>query len=142
MEFKSVRNGLDKYIKDRYGIDPEILPFSHENYEICRHTASVKWFAVFIVKDRSAFGLEGNGSTEIVCLKPRDPELTDLITRKPGYLKGYPSVRWNWISVVLDGSVPLDEICRLVDGSYDATRSKGRNGFMPLPKREIVKQEE
>ena len=60
---KTIRERIDSYIKDKYDIDPEILPFSHEDYEIYRHADTGKWFAVFIVKDRSAFGLDGNGKT-------------------------------------------------------------------------------
>ena len=64
-----IHQKLDKYVKNKYGITPEILPFSHENYEIYRHTDTGKWFAVFIEKERSAFGLDGDGRTEIVCFK-------------------------------------------------------------------------
>ena len=68
---KTIRERIDAYIKEKYGIDPEILPFSHEDYEICRHTETGKWFAVFIVKERSAFGLEGDGTAEILCVKQK-----------------------------------------------------------------------
>ena len=34
MEHRTIRERLDAYTKEKYGIDPEILPFSHEDYEI------------------------------------------------------------------------------------------------------------
>ena len=34
---KTIREHIDSYIKDKYDIDPEIFPFSHEDYEIYRH---------------------------------------------------------------------------------------------------------
>ncbi len=34
---KTIRERIDSYIKDKNDIDPEILPFSHEDYEIYRH---------------------------------------------------------------------------------------------------------
>lgn len=87
------------------------------------------------MKPRKAFGLEGEGSAEIVSLKLRDPLLADMLTQRPGYLRGYPSGKWNWVSIVLDGSVPIEEICRLLDESYAATKGKTRNQKVPLVKR-------
>ncbi len=136
MAMKSMREHIDAYTKEKYDIDPEILPFSREDYEIYRHTETGKWFAVFIVKDRSAFGLDGEGKTEILCVKLKDPLLADSLMDLPGYLRGFPSSKWNWVSMVLDGTVPFDDICRWLDESYLATKSKTGNLKMPLPKKE------
>lgn len=130
-----LRERLDAYVKEKYQITPEILPFSHENYEIYRHKDTGKWFAVFIVKTRKAFGLEGDGEAEIVSFRIRDAMLRDMVAQQPGYLWGYPSSRWNWTSAVLDGTVPFEDICRWIDESYKATRSKTKNLNVPLPKK-------
>ena len=135
MKAKTIRERLDACIRETYGIDPEILSFSHEDYEICRHTETGRWFAVFIVKDRSVFGLDGDGTAEILCVKPRDRFLADALVQQPGYLRGYPSRRWNWISMVLDGTVPFEEVCRWLDESFLATGTKGGNLKTPLPKK-------
>lgn len=137
MEGSSIRESLDIYTKEKYGIDPEVLPFSHEEYEVYRHTDTGKWFAVFIVKERSAFGLDGSGTTEIFCFKLKDPLHADILMDQPGYLRGYPSSKWNWVSALLDGTIPFDDICHWLDESYKATKTKGRNLKTPLFKREI-----
>ena len=134
---KTIRERIDSCIKDKYDIDPEILPFSHEDYEIYRHTDTGKWFAVFIVKDRSAFGLDGNGEAEILCVKPKDRSFADYMMQQKGFLRGYPSSKWNWISMVLDGTVPFDDVCRWLDESCGATKSKTGNLKTPLPKRRL-----
>ncbi|MBR6050504.1 MAG: MmcQ/YjbR family DNA-binding protein [Clostridia bacterium] len=139
MVTKTIRERIDAYTKEKYGIDPEILPFSHEEYEIYRHTENGKWFAVFIVKERSAFGLEGDGTAEIICVKIKDPFFADILMQQPGYLRGYPSSKWNWVSMVLDGTVPFEDICRWLDESYLATRTKAGNLKTPLLKRESSK---
>ena len=131
---ESIREKLDRYTREQYGVEPEILPFSRENYEIYRHASSGKWFAVFVVKDRTVFGLPGEGETEILCVKIKDPYYADFLMRQPGYLRGYPSGKWNWVSVVLDGSVPFDEILPLLDESYAATKTKTKNQKVPLIK--------
>lgn len=135
----NIRRRLDAYAKEAFGVDPEILPFSHEDYEIYRHTDTGKWFAVFIVKERSAFGFSGDGPAEIICVKVADPMYADFLMNQPGYLRGYPSRGWNWVSAVLDGTVPFEELRRMLDESYKATKSKARNLKVPLVKREEPK---
>ena len=131
-----LRARLDAYVREKYGVVPELLPFSHEDYSIYRHTHTGRWFAVFIVKERREFGLPGGGSAEIVCFKIRDNMPADVLARQPGYLRGYPSRRWNWLSAVLDGTVPLEDICRWLDESYEATKSKTKNKRIPLARKQ------
>lgn len=130
------REQLDAYVKQKYGVVPELLPFSHEDYSIYRHTRTGRWFAVFIVKERREFGLPGNGNAEIVCFKIRDNMLADVLAQQPGYLRGYPSRKWNWLSAVMDGTVPLEDICRWLDESYEATKSKTKNKRIPLARKQ------
>ena len=136
MQTNEIRERLDAYVRENYGIVPEILPFSKEKYEIFRHSDTGKWFAVFVEKEQSVFGFDGDGTAEILCVKPRDPYLADFLLSQPGYLGGYPSKSWKWLSVVLDGTVPFEEICNLLDESYRATKAKGKNLKTPLSKKE------
>lgn len=130
----SIREQLDAHVKEKYRIEPEILPFSRENYGVYRHPDTGRWFAVFIVKDRSAFGLPGFGDVEVVSFKLRDRMLADFVAQQPGYLRGFPAGNWHWTTVVLDGTVPYEDICRWIDGSYEATKTKAKNKRTPLPK--------
>jgi predicted DNA-binding protein (MmcQ/YjbR family) len=58
----------------------------------------------------------GPGSVSLKC----DPGLAvDLRGRYPGITPGYHLNKRHWITVVLDGSVPQDEVLELVDHSYD-----------------------
>ena len=132
----TIREQLDAYVKEKYGIEAEILPFSKEDYGVYRHPDTGRWFAVFIVKDRCAFGLAGFGDVEVVSFKIRDRMLADFVTQQPGYLRGFPASNWNWTTAVLDGTIPFEDICRWVDESYDATNTKAKNKRMPLLKRE------
>ncbi len=141
MSDEAIRERLDAYVKRKYGVEPEILPFSKENYTVYRHADTGKWFAVFIVKERSVFGLEGEGEAEVVSVKVKDPLLADYLMQQPGYLRGYPSSKWNWVTMLLDGTVPFEEICRWVDDSCRATKTKAKNMRTPLVKRESWKRE-
>lgn len=131
----TIRARLDAYVKRNYEIEPEILPFSKEDYAIYRHADTGKWFAVFIVKERTAFGLTGEGPVEVVSVKVKDPLLADFLMQQPGYLRGYPSSKWNWVTAVLDGTVPFEDICRWLDDSFQATKTKSKNRNTLLMKR-------
>lgn len=132
----TIREQLDAYVKEKHGIEPEILPFSKDDYGVYRHTETGKWFTVFIVKDRSAFGLPGSGEVKVVCFKIADRMLADFVAQQPGYLRGYPAGNWNWTTAVMDGTIPFEDIRRWVDESYEATRTKTKNKRTPLPKKE------
>ena len=44
-------------------------------------------------------------------------ELPGLL-KKPGYLPAYHMNKKSWVTVILDGTVPLTEIKKLLDKSY------------------------
>ncbi len=131
----TLREMLNAYVKKNYRIEPEILPFSHEDYEIYRHADTGRWFAVFIVKPRRVFGLEGDGDAEIMSFRIRDAMLRDMTAQQPGYLTGFPSRKWNWTSAVLGGTVPFEDLCFWIDERYKATGTKSQNMSFPLPKK-------
>lgn len=66
MESITIRERLELYAKEQYKVEPEQLPFNHEDYSIFRHIGNGKWFAVFIVKPRSELGLDGGGDAQKV----------------------------------------------------------------------------
>lgn len=138
MDNETQRSQLEAYVKRKYDVEAEQLPFNREDYAVFRHPSNGKWFAVFIVKSHKELGSSGNGDAEIVSVKLQDPSLLDVLVHRPGYLRGYPSHRWNWISIVLDGTVPLEEICRWLDESYSITKNKAANKKIPLLKRDSI----
>ena len=59
----------------------------------------------------------------------------DMLLRQKGYFPAYHiSSGSSWISVLLDGTVPFQEICDLIDLSYEVTASKKKKQQMRLPK--------
>ncbi len=39
----------------------------------------------------------------------------DMLIQKEGHMKGYHISRGNWISILLDGTVPFEEISGMLD---------------------------
>ena len=52
-----------------------------------------------------------------------DPDLIDLLRMNPGILPGYHMSRKYWISILLDGSVPFEQVTSLLDQSFQLTAS-------------------
>ena len=99
-------------------------PFYNSLSFLCRQFLNRKWFGLVMDVSRSKLGLDGDGLVDILNVKLDDPIMVDDLIRQPGYMKGYHISRGNWISIILDGTVSLDEICSLLEVSYPVTSQK------------------
>lgn len=119
-----MREEVFRYIKEKYNIEPD-YPFSTApTYPVLRHRDNRKWFALIMDVPREKLGLKGDEAVDIINVKLGDRMLVDMLAQEPGYFYGYHITRSNWISILLDGTVPLEEICRWIDESYGVTASK------------------
>lgn len=60
-------------------------------------------------------------SADIVNVKIADLFLADMLVQQEGFFRGYHIARGNWISILLDGTVEFEEVCRWLQESYMAT---------------------
>lgn len=125
----TIRTELTKYIKDGYGIDPDFPWERDDTSAVFRHKGSRKWFALMIRVRRDRLGLEDDGITDVINLRIKDPILHDDLIHKEGIFPAYHMNKRNWISVLMDGTVPEDDIKGLIDASCQATLvvKKGKN---------------
>lgn len=63
---------------------------------------------------------------EVINLKIGDPLLVDLLIRQRGIFRAYHMNHEKWISIVLNGTVPLSEILRWTSESYGVTAPRIR----------------
>ena len=137
-ELASLKDAVIAYVKEKYGASPENLWMRYPNYAIFRHGDNRKWFALMMDVEKSKLGLPGNDVVDILNVKLSDPILADLLAQQPGYMRGYHIARGNWISLLMDGSVPLEELCRWLDESCLATASAAQKKKMRPPKEWII----
>lgn len=117
------RQMIFDYIKKKYKISPE-YPWRRDNTSaVFRHTDNHKWFALVMTVQGSRLGLADNTWTDVINLKIDDLFYRDLVLREEGILPAYHMNKMHWISVLLDGTVPDDQVCELVDISFLATAS-------------------
>ena len=108
------------YAREHYGVEPD-FPFpNYPDIPVLRHHGTRKWFAIFMNVSRSVLRLDGDDPVDIMNVKC-DPILSGSLRMQEGYLPGYHMNHDQWLTVLLDGTVPYEEIIPLLDMSYDMT---------------------
>ena len=114
------REDVFRYVEERYGTQPDYPWSKTPGYAILRHKRSRKWYAAVINPTKQQLGLTGEERIDIVNLKC-EPDMIGTLRMQKGILPGYHMNKEHWITVLLDGSVPSDEVCHLLDVSYFIT---------------------
>ena len=123
MEQFPQRRRVTEYIRDRYAADAEYLWARYPNYAVFRHPASRKWFALVMDIPRDRLGLEGEGNVDIMDMKCGSL-MVDSLLAQDGFLPAYHMSKSSWISVLLDETVPDDQIYTLLELNYDSVAPK------------------
>ena len=113
-----------KYIEKKYKAKPEYLWRRFPNYAIFRHEDNKKWFCLIMDVEKEKLELIGKTRVYILNAKIDDVEFRNALIGRKGYFKGYHISRGSWVTVLLDGTVKLKEICNLIDISFLSTASK------------------
>ena len=74
---------------------------------------------------RDKLGLDGTDVIDVINLKC-DPILSGSLRKMKGYFPAYHMHRENWITILLDGTVPTKDIIPLIDLSFELTDKKPR----------------
>jgi len=135
---EKMRQKIIDYIKREYKADPEHLWRTYPNYIVFRHSDNNKWFGVIMDVSRDKLGLRGVEKVDTLNVKIGDALLRDTLLHQPGYLPGYHMSKGNWISVLLDGTVPYEEVCCMIDEGFMATASRIRKEKIRPPKEWII----
>lgn len=134
----TIREQLFDHVKKKYKTNPEYLWRRFPGYAIFRHADNAKWFGLVMNIKRSNLGVDGDDIVDILNVKLSDPLLTDMLIQQPGYFRGYHISRGNWVSILLDGTVPFDDICRWLEESFMTTASKKKKQSLRPSKEWII----
>lgn len=132
MDRLSQRARITDYIQDRYAAEPEYLWKKYPNYAVFRHPASGKWFAIIMDVPRKSLELEGEGAVDVVDVRC-GPIMVGSLLAQDGFVPAYHMSKGTWISILLDETLPDEQIFPLLELSYDSVASKGK----PSEKRHV-----
>ena len=132
------RDEIFQYVRKKYNVAEDYPLPTAPTFPVMRHPDTRKWFAIIMDVPKDKLGLTGQQRVDVINVKLSDPLLVDVVTRQDGYFKGYHFNRGNWISILLDGTVPFEDICRWIDESFLVTVSKQRKQEYRPPKEWII----
>ncbi len=105
------------YIKDRYGNELEYLWQKFPNNAVVRRSDNKKWYAVILTVSRRKLGFDSDEIVEILDLRMTPEDIEKLVDGR-NLLPGYHMNKKHWITICFDDTVPLEDICSLIDNSY------------------------
>ena len=111
-------------IKTAYGIEPEDV-FGDPDIAVFRHTDNRKWFGVLMRIPLCKLGLPAEENGMILNLKA-EPLFIDSIVDHQRIFRAYHMNKEHWISVLLDGSVSMDDLGFFIEGSYQLTKKRNK----------------
>lgn len=112
----SARDAIN-YVRQKYGDEPEYLWETTPENAVWRRKDNRKWYGALLTVKGSRLGLNGDGTVEIIDLRAAAENLPSVIDGKR-FFAGYHMNKKHWITALLDGTVPPEELYRLIDESY------------------------
>ena len=115
------RNELFCWVKEVYGTKPD-YPWKDWN-AVLRHSENQKWYAVILEVNTKKLGLSDERMTDVVNIKC-DPALVGSLRNRTGYFPAYHMNKKHWISILLDRTVQITQVEKLLDESYQLVTKK------------------
>ena len=113
------RKELFEWAKETYGTEPD-YPWNDWNC-VLRHKHNNKWYALIMEIEETKLGLNSDKIVDVLNVKC-DPLLIGSLRMKEGFYPAYHMNKDKWISILMDGTVPDNEIMELVELSYSLTK--------------------
>ena len=105
------------YVREKYGDELEFLWEKFSENAIWRRKDNQKWYGLMIAISGRKLGLDSDKIVEAVDLRLDPSQMAETIDHK-SYFPGWHMNKKSWYTVLLDGSVPTEELCRRIDDSY------------------------
>lgn len=125
-------NRIASYIEKTYK-EPPIFKFQNDNDDaVFENKETHLWYAVILLAPKARIRGEGKGKEEVLDLKLDPEEITELLKKK-GYVLCHHMNKKSWISLLLDDSLPDEEIYTRIEESRKYSEPK-----KPEPKKKPV----
>lgn len=111
------------YCRNKYGDEVEYLWKDTPRNGICRRKDNKKWYLALLSVKGSKLGQSTDDIIEVINLRVPADNMQNLLNN-PNIYPAYHMNKKHWISIILDGSVSIKNICESIDTSYDIAGKK------------------
>ena len=118
-----MREEIEKYINENYDAIQEYPWEKYPNFTTFKHSNNKKWFALIADVPFEKLEIKKDGIVDVINLK-NIPEMIGSLRKNEGILPAYHMNKEHWITILLNGTVPKQKICELIDISYDLTSKR------------------
>jgi len=108
---------ITSYIHREYAIEPEHPWMKSPSHMTFKVKEEGKWFALILQVKRKTLGLEGEGEVDILNIKA-DESFIAIASKNKGYLPAYHMNKRHWMSILLDGTIKMEDVFDHIDQSY------------------------
>ena len=115
---ESLREKVFEHVKEKYKTEIEYLWFRYPNYAVFRNNQNKKWYGLIMDIPYQKLGLNKEGIVDVLNVKVSDMMLKEFLIQQEGIFNGYHISRGNWISILLDGTISLEQVLGFLDESY------------------------
>ena len=105
------------YVREKYGDELEFLWEKFPDNAIWRRKDNEKWYGALLTVKASKLALDGDMMIEILDLRIKTENIETTVDNQRFFM-GYHMNKKHWYTLLLNGSIPTEEICRRIDESY------------------------
>ncbi len=119
----NIKEEIFKYARKNFGSEPEFLWQKYPDYAVLRNNKNSKWYALFANVPAEKLGVKDSKNVDILNVKCDPVMISSLIDNKR-YFRAYHMNKEHWITVVLNGSIPKQEIFSMINLSFELVNKK------------------
>ena len=111
---------MDSFIRQTFGDEPEFMWEKYPSFGVYRNPKSRKWYAFIGSVPRMRFDSRSDSKEEFELLNVKAaPEHIPELTKREGYYPGYHMNKKHWITMILDDTLPDEEVEEMIRQSHD-----------------------
>jgi predicted DNA-binding protein (MmcQ/YjbR family) len=113
------------YVKEKYQDELQFLWKRFPKNAVFKRQDNAKWYAALLIVSKRKLGLDEDDAVDILDLRMDTEDIYALVDKKR-YFPGYHMNKKHWVTVCLDGSVPIEEIFCMIDESFELAAKRRR----------------